>query len=209
MFNDIYDEKFDNLDSELVAIKHMISNSRSKVIYVRGSFQNFTYFDRISHQKIGLKNPSIHYRQILSIMDKVQPLLIHIRLGDYLGTNLGILSQQYYYEAFIELEKKFVHNEIWVVSNQIDLAKTMTNSFSDKRFSFEINYFIKNPCELLLLMSNSKSLIISNSTFSLWAAKFAKPDCKVAYPKEFFKGRNFLSNNFNKSWIPINSHWQF
>lgn len=57
LFDSIYDEKYIGFQAEIEAIKIWLFNSKSKVFYLRGLFQDFIYFDSQPRKDLSLKIP--------------------------------------------------------------------------------------------------------------------------------------------------------
>jgi hypothetical protein len=210
LFDDIYDEKFVGFQKESEAIKNWLFSSKSKIFYLRGLFQDFNYFDNQLQKNLNLKNPSDWYRQFTEECSSVNPIILHVRLGDYLkdnGGTLGVLSLEYYKSALDLLRDKYPYNQVWIFSNQTAKAKILLMPLVDKSFKFIFEAEDKDPAEVLLAMSMGSALITSNSTFSLWSAKMSNDLSSIVVPDPFFKTLPIYSQNFHNSWVKLNSKW--
>jgi hypothetical protein len=210
LFDDIYDEKFTGFQKESEAIKIWLFNSKSRVFYLRGLFQDFVYFDNQPRKELSLKTPSIWYQQFSEESRAIKPIILHVRLGDYLKeieSHLGVLSVEYYQNALNLLREKYPNNEVWVFSNQTAKAKILLTPIIDSSFKFIYEAESKDPAEVLLAMSSGQALIVSNSTFSLWSAKISPDLNSIVIPEPFFKALPFYSENFLESWSKSNSKW--
>ena len=210
LFDSIYDEKYIGFQAEIEAIKIWLFNSKSKVFYLRGLFQDFIYFDSQPRKDLSLKNPSRWYQQFSEESFVTKPIILHVRLGDYLkgsGVTLGVLSIEYYKNALNLLREKYPNNEVWVFSNETAKAKILLTPIIDSSFKFIYEAETKDPAEVLLAMSLGQALIVSNSTFSLWSAKISPDLNSIVIPDPFFKILPFYTETFLKSWSKINSNW--
>lgn len=210
LFNNIYDEKYIGFQKEIEAIESWLFNSKSKVFYLRGLFQDFVYFDNQPQKFLNLKNPSMWYQQFSEESRVAKPIILHVRLGDYLqgsGVTLGVLSLEYYENALNILREKYPNNEVWVFSNETAKAKILLKPIIDSRFKFIYEAESKDPAEVLLAMSLGQALIVSNSTFSLWSAKMSPELNSIVIPKPFFKVLPFYSETFLHSWSKIDAKW--
>lgn len=118
---------------------------------------------------------------------------VHVRRGDYTtASGFTTCSLKYYENAVKTLESYFSNLKFYVFSDDIAWCKS--------------NLIIKNACfidgnnkdyEDFELMRNCKHFIISNSTFSWWAAYLSSNvDKRVITPKTWFDGTD-------KSWLNL------
>lgn len=132
--------------------------------------------DEIKKQFTYMGNLSSNYKEIYNDNSQYCTVAIHFRYGDYIGIGC-CLEENYYKNAICKLieNKKFNDNnrpvKIIVFSENIEQAK---NIMSVCDISFQISYIDKSlgltDLEEFWLMRNCNHYIISNSTFSWWAA---------------------------------------
>ena len=177
---------------------------------IRGYFQSWKYFDSLNKKPIlsldNLKNPSDWLVENLAISRKERILSLHVRRGDYaLPANRrnGILSRNYYETI---LNQVGTYDRLWVFT---DSPKEVEMEFSSRGFSFEVLSppTDSDPVESLLLMSSTKHIAISNSTFSWWAAKLSEADTTVFAPSKWYELRNDPIDLIPDSWNRITSDW--
>jgi hypothetical protein len=129
---------------------------------------------------------------------------IHVRRGDYLNypDHHPVCSLEYFYEAMkMSGFKKFV-----VLSDDIEWCFRNFHSFSDFEFIYSRN---ESDIEDFAIMSKCAHNIISNSTFSWWAAYLNKnPDKIVISPdKDQWHGPAYSHWNHDdlipESWIQL------
>lgn len=138
---------------------------------------------------------------------KVKPIVMHIRRGDYLASNesIGALSIKYFKDALSELSTLGVNGRVWVFTDSPELI--------DAEFLDEIDGEIistpveASPAEILSVMSLGKGIVISNSTFSWWAA-YMNMNCKVIAPEKWFKHNQDPKDLCPDHWIRVKSDWQ-
>jgi hypothetical protein len=146
-----------------------------------------------------------YYREQAVIQD---PLLVHVRLGDYLNeSSFGVLGIDYYLKAISEIEKKQGVKPIWLFSNDPQKAIEIFPHEIQKRIRV-----VSEPgltaMENLQIMRLCNGYIIANSTYSWWSAQLAK----AGHPEVYFPDPWFLSiENPNalapKTWNPIPSNF--
>ena len=147
---------------------------RTKTTFLTGYFQSYLWSIEKPTREIFmntyLKNPSIEFRNLESEARITNPIMLHVRLGDYKNeTTFGIPNTNYYKKAIEEISTSIPEREIWVFSNELELAEThLPNQFAHRY------RYIKDegltPAEILELMRNGCGYIIGNSTFSWWSA---------------------------------------
>jgi hypothetical protein len=199
-----------NLNNE---ISSGFQNKYLPSFYFQGYFQSrdvaTQFLSRIVELK--LKNYSKIYETLKKEMVLNDAIILHVRRGDYrLNKNWGLLGCQYYMEAINSLRKRNSES-IWIFSDQI--SEVMEEFCSDNNFILQTsNDRIKwvsetlSSAETLQLISNSKRIVISNSTFSLWAA-YQNTNAKVVAPKRFHPGEKNDSKLILSNWNTLNSNF--
>lgn len=125
---------------------------------------------------------------------------IHVRRGDYLrhGTKHPVVTKEYVLEAMY----RFHGARFIMFSDDIQWCE---NEF--KEYKDNITFISGEPIEDLSIMSRCEHNIISNSTFSWWAAWLnPNPDKIVVAPKVWFgEGNGHLKseNIVPENWIKI------
>lgn len=126
---------------------------------------------------------------------------IHIRRGDYIGSNTHEVCNLEYYKKCIELMIPYTHKFI-IFSDDINWCR---NEFIDVQ-NIE---FIEgnNPIEDLFTMSMCKNHIISNSSFSWWGSWLNNNPNKITYvPSKWFADTSSIKKYetiFRKDMIRI------
>ena len=209
LFGNIYDEKALDFQNEIESLNTWLSDDKSRVFYLRGLFMNFGFFDSQPSKNLILKNPSEWYQQFIKESSLTKPIILHVRLGNYLNkTRLdhGVLSLEYYQAALNYLRKSYVSNDVWVISDQTAKAKILLTPIIDSSFNFRYDSEDKDPAEVLMAMSTGVGLITSNSTFSLWSGKFSYDPSSIVVPHPFYK--NFaITDDILEPWFKVNSSW--
>lgn len=139
-------------------------------------------------QNLQIKNSSLElerYREY-SLIEK--PLVVHIRLGDYVGhNNFGIPDQEYFSGAIKEILTKGVVEKIWLFSDDIENATNYLSGI-DKSIIRLIPEVDNSTSTTLEVMRLGHAFVISNSTFSWWGAFLAhKPNVEIIAPLPWFK----------------------
>lgn len=107
--------------------------------------------------------------EIAELIRNSESVCVHIRLGDYLSTNLAVCTPEYYFKG-IEKIKEMVENPVFFVfSDDIENAKKILGDGDRMHYvsGDRSNY------QDMQLMSMCRHFVISNSTFSWWAQYLA------------------------------------
>jgi len=133
------------------------------------------------------KNPSQVFMDFQKLAIKENPLIVHIRLGDYLKEkSFGVPSNEYFAKALNALWHENMYGKIWLFSDRPTQAMEM--------FPHEFSSCVRlvegaemTSAENLQLMRHGHGYVISNSTFSWWGAFLTfNKDAKVVAPFPWF-----------------------
>ena len=154
------------------------------------------------------KHPGLDLKYYESLASDCKPLVIHIRLGDYLSErDFGIPSVEYYKSAISRISTEVDFDEIWVFSDTLTKAKEILHF--DGRFKVRwIGELDGSAASTFQAMRLGAGYIIGNSTFSWWAA-FLRLDTKapVIAPKPWFRGMEEPFELIPKNWTRIDSNY--
>jgi hypothetical protein len=139
---------------------------------------------------------------IKSIREK--PLVMHIRLGDYTSEpNFGVISRKYLEDALSEAFKSYNFLKIWLFSDDPDKALGMLPE--EYLSKIEVIPEIANSATLTLeVMRLGHGYILSNSTYSWWAAFLSKQKpAVVTVPQPWFVNLPEPRSMVPNSWTRI------
>jgi hypothetical protein len=170
-------------------IGYIAFQKRNSNILLIGYFQSYRFLEEARKVNSSL-NQSIFSNRDFTAMGPSKNrirLIIHYRLGDYkLEKNFGILSPDYYISALNVVLQSMQIDEVWIFSDEIDLASKILGS---ERFPNVIWIDPKNHTteSSFDLMRQGDAYIIGNSTYSWWAAtlSYAEPKIVIA-PSPWF-----------------------
>lgn len=134
--------------------------------------------------------------------EKNRILAVHVRLGDYAeNQSIGLIDARYYKAGLLHLWKSGNYDEVFVFSNEIRKAKEMLNLDE----SIEVSYVGENTLsssETFELLRRANGYVISNSTFSWWAANLSHTkNPAVVCPDPWFKEMPEPKELIPKNWI--------
>ena len=184
-------------------LNQLISNSKSRNIYIRGDYINkkvpispclIEEFGRFKSQNVDEEENSFE-------------VVIHIRRGDYLmHSNYGPLGLEYFEKILLDLPSSYK------VLIHTDDAKYVTENLKVKQYT-KILGAEHSPLELITDASFAHFFIGSNSTLSWWAAtnlalNGGSSHPKIIMPKLWF--RNQIKTNYellSHSWTLEEPIW--
>ncbi len=201
--------------SSYTEYKPIISSCNDKFVF--GFFQtekNFLPIEKIIKKEFLVKTAaSIENNCLLEKIDSVNSVCLHIRRGDYLNSrwkNLQICNFEYYNNAINKILDSVDNPVFFVFSNtheDILWIKENYNFYdlSGHRFIDLFYVDLSNPdYEELRLMMRCKNFIISNSTFSWWAAWLSHdPNKIVCAPDRWNLSLADDSVVYARNWIKI------
>jgi len=155
--------------------------------------------------ELEIRNPSRNLVDWISQIQKDQPIIVHVRLGDYrFEHKIGILSADYFMRALQSEKLQNISRNVWIFSDEptaLDV-KTLVPAFYQARVFDDMTL---NPSETLELMRHGSAYVISNSTFSWWAAYLSyNRHCPRFMPKPWFKAQESPVGIRPLEWNEIN-----
>lgn len=177
-------------------------------IYLVGLFQSMKWaeltdvYEVMSNLEVA--DPSEELFLLKSAALREEPLIVHVRLGDYLAEDsFGILSQAYYENAVTQALTGGKYKSVWLFSNNLESAREFLPKFLDLPVR-EIGDVGESSAEVLQAMRLGKGYVIGNSTFSWWGAFLScSKEPQVFFPTPWFKGTHSPENLTPKGWHPV------
>lgn len=177
--------------------------------YIVGYFQSYKWFDEAkielkSYLELVESKPSIKTLHELSTSEN--PVIVHVRLGDYrLENKLGIVNRSYYEEALNLVLRSGNFSSIWLFSDEPDVAINAVPHYLRSNLRvFNSNDY--SPAETLEIMRFGYAYIIANSSFSWWGAFLSyTSNPPVYYPIPWFQKIRDPEDLIPDSWIGLNS----
>lgn len=201
----VLDDSKLKLSSE--ALDKLLRDRSPKFIFIFGFWQNLNYLNDFEMPELKKSNPQ--YLELRGEMREQLPIIFHYRLGKKNGKwehGWGALDSKYLSKALIAMSSEISslqHKEIWVFSNDLQEARIQLQNNTKLRFIDDSGL---SPAELLSLLSQSRFLICSNSTFSVLAAKIGRVGT-VVVPDRMSKNSMHSIEGISNSWILVSSSW--
>jgi hypothetical protein len=184
---------------------------------VRGHFQTYKYLlDKVVSSelmKLSVTDTTdAFYRENAELSGR-KVLGVHVRLGNYseLQESFGSLNPNYFRSAIREAlnDENCKINYIYLYSEDPEKAN---QDLDLKNWGVPVKLIGRDSGmtdeETFSLMSKSDSLVISNSTFSWWAAALGTQEKRVYAPSKWFKGMNDPVDLYPPHWKLIQSQWR-
>ena len=170
-----------------------------------GYFQSYKFFQNISSSHLD----SLFSNKIKCTSYKTPGTVlvsIHVRLGDYVGTDLYYnLSESNYYSRCIQwFRERFANYPLQFVVFSNDINACRQNPMLDGFLFDDKNH---SDVESMLSMSTCDHHIIANSSFSWWGAHLNKKKDKIVlHPDRFYhscKDEFGTQDYYPPEWIPM------
>jgi hypothetical protein len=135
--------------------------------------------------------------------------MLHVRRGDYLKVPIYQILESEYFENAIQIVLSNISTPIfYIFSDDLKwVSDNLVSLFIKNNINFHLINDTKIDIEDFYLMSKCKHAIISNSTFSWWAAWLGDSNKKLVIgPEKWFKIGVDNYNNFDiipNRWIKI------
>jgi hypothetical protein len=178
-----------------------------------GYFQTWKYARAVNNQSqlaLKIKNPSDWFIQLKSIAEHEQPIMIHVRHGDYYqeqNSFIGVLGASYYKNAIREVRAAGLSSPIWVFSNDVESARKLLSPHLDREVTWVVSPAGTDAAEELALMQFGGAHIIANSTFSWWGAFLSRSTKIVIAPRAWFKDQREPLDLIPPEWRRIENDW--
>lgn len=177
---------------------------------ISGYFQSWRYPEQVKEtfpdHILATKTSSNWVESRIAEARDSQPILCHIRRGDFLDLqqSFGVLSYEYYLNAIDMLRSSGVQGPVWVMTDSPSEISTEFLEKADAELIIEPTN--TQTTETFAVMQACSSFIISNSTFSWWAA-YSSNSSNVIAPEPWFKSMEEPKDLIPDNWIRIQSRW--
>lgn len=174
---------------------------------IRGYFQSYRYYENLQKRGIYFSFDeslfSKTYKNLVREIDFEADLAIHIRRGDYLQhwETIGLLHDSFFDEGVAALNPK---GRVIIFS---DDTQQELCSFEKYETRLTTDLLSRHPLESLALMSKFKNIVLSNSTFSWWAASVGRVDKNVVCPTPWYRNLQSPEDLTPNNWIKTESSW--
>lgn len=158
---------------------------------VRAYFQSSRYVEQLrglgAPLSINPKRPSREFLKAKESIDWKTVAVIHVRRGDYvsLANTFGILGWNYFSRAVGELMETGIESFV-IMSDDASVFEVIIQNLPKARYVDMSDFGLKSAEEELALASEAAGVIMSNSSFSFWAA-FGGSEKRIVCPDPWFR----------------------
>lgn len=141
-----------------------------------------------------------------SLLQKDNSVTIHIRRGDYVGSNTlgGICTLNYYHNAINEVRKIVVKPVFFIFSNDQDWCmENLKNEFGNSEVHFVSNNRGTESYRDMQLMSIARCNILANSSFSWWGAYLNQRKDHITFCPNKWHNTMEYKDHYVEGWIKI------
>ena len=194
--------------SDCVGFSQSIVKSERNLLLI-GYFQSWVYAETLinscNQNKLELETTTRNLSESLTLIPQTNWRLVHVRLGDYLSNgDFGLLSPAYF-EKQIELQNNIQSLPTLVFTNDKNRLKEMNPDLSEYVSNLDEQL---SSAELLVLCSYASHFVISNSTFSWWAAYISgHRGIDVIAPEPWFRYTNSPRELIPPYWVRSRSNY--
>lgn len=174
------------------AIADKLQELTLQIGYVRGYWQELQYIQEFLDgikQEFTYPELDSANKKLVEQIEKSDSVSVHIRRGDYVGSDFDVLPQDYY--------KKAIEYSFTLLDNPVFFFFSEDEEYIREQFSWVPNMQIvsgntgKSSYRDMQLMSTCKVNIIANSSFSKWAGLLnCNKGRKVLYSQHYHKDFN-------------------
>lgn len=204
-----------SLHRSIVQTSHVGFDSRlerlQNLTLIQGYFQSYYYFDQLISSRI-LDNSDFLSQKlseqsllIAKYIDQNNPVILHVRAGDYLtlSDSIGVLSHEYFAKV-LKIYPWIRDRKILLFTDDPPYAESVLEGLPIK-YKFFMESLNIHPMELISVMSGANDFVISNSTFSWWAARLSKQRGQIIAPEQWFKARHQPLKLIPPNWGQVQS----
>lgn len=154
--------------------------------YLCGFFQSWKYFDQYKKElkkQFRVKDEFISdsAKEICNQCMSQNSIAIHIRRGDYVSSTEWLIDEKFYIESIKEIEKKYsdVSLKLYVFCDQDGFAEDLFSEYKNVTYITALKKY--TDIEEFWIMKSCRNHIISNSSFSWWAAYLCENKKQIVY----------------------------
>lgn len=169
--------------------------------YFEGGWQNIHYFDRVIDElKSRFKYEISGHEELIEKLSVEESVCVHVRRGDFINNkSVDICNMDYYNKALMFFRKINKNIKVFLFT---DDPGTVEIEFLGE---YEEIITTDSPYDDFVLMKKCKHHIISNSTFSYWAAILRESEEGIVIAPKYINkvGQVYYQNSVPNNWVII------
>jgi hypothetical protein len=178
-------------------------------VYLDGYWQSQEYFKDYKKDLVRqfcYVSENAEYFAITNNLSDDDSVAVHIRMGDYgnkkkFANYNYVINPQYYKDSINEVRKRIHNARFFICSNNIQKAKELLGE--DSSYIYVNSDRKMSDLDEFKIMSMCRNHIISNSTFSWWAAWLADGEHGITIaPNIVFGNKHIIPEN----WVKLDVH---
>lgn len=140
--------------------------------YLRGFWQRTDYFEEARDYILNSFDLTCQLSkndlELCDLLLSGKCIAVHVRGGDFISPKYNLCDFSYYNSALKKIKTKL---PLIVFTDDVNYARSLFQKFTVKAF---VSHDVSNSKIDMYMMSLSKKIILSNSTFSFWGAYLSK-----------------------------------
>ena len=158
--------------------------------------------------KLDLRVDSRKFQEYRDLAIVEEPLVVHIRLGDYKNEDdFGIPTRKYYNTAIQRQLESKKYGSIWLFSDEMEEAQQLLPKDLNLKIRL-IPEVEESAAATLQVMRLGHGYVIANSTFSWWGAFLSfRGDSLVIAPNPWFRNSPEPEQLIPHHWIRCDAGW--
>lgn len=181
-------------------------------LHLAGYFQDMEWhadeFTDVLSSRLQSRAGSAWVSEMRTMAKREKPICVHIRRGDYmsLSASYGILGSDYFSRGIARLRKAGNYGPIWIFTDSPNALQPASSFHFDESQTLIREPFDASAIDVLSVMAACSSFVISNSTFSFWAAALSGSKFVIA-PAKWAKSPDIRGPRMIPEWNLEEPEW--
>lgn len=206
-----YRLNFDTCPSEIVTESAFFTSQSPR--YLGGYYTVTKYIEENKKLfkeefKFNMNLSSRNHSIYKSIINSECAIAVHVRRGDFVGTTHDVVTEVFFRTAMSEISDRLrgCRPRFFIFSNDMDWCRRFFSGY-DSRIDYIDNNNNDNGALDMYLMSNCHHFVISNSSFSWWAAFLSdRSRKKLVYMPKIWNARDRVKDRMCvNGWIRVDN----
>lgn len=177
--------------------------------FLDGYWQRFDYYKGVEQHireefrfRKSLDSKNV---QLQSDLKKPNAVAIHVRRNDYLSSSIYVIQNENYYKSAMALAAEKIDSPVfYCFSDDVGWCRNNLSNLGYQMLFVDWNTG-RDSYKDMQLMASCKTNIITNSTFSMWAAWLGETEGKTVYrPAHYYTDQSADENLYwPETWVRI------